>query len=51
MSDELNATNERSAIQYMWRRLDRFVRGLGLDEVATYQNVDSVVEDMPEWSD
>ncbi|GJE53532.1 hypothetical protein GOFOIKOB_6616 [Methylobacterium tardum] len=32
----------------MMRRLDGFARGLGLDEAATRQVVESVVFDMPE---
>jgi hypothetical protein len=47
MSEDPEATHERAAIQYMMRRLDRFARGLGLDEAATRQIVEGVLADMP----
>ncbi|GLS70397.1 hypothetical protein [Methylobacterium tardum] len=48
MSDNPETLYERAAIQHMMRRLDGFARGLGLDEAATRQVVESVVFDMPE---
>ncbi|MFB0491345.1 hypothetical protein ABIE45_003931 [Methylobacterium sp. OAE515] len=51
MSDDPEATLERAAIQHMMRRLDRFARGLGLDEGNTRRIVEQVVADMPVHTD
>ena len=51
MTDDPEAAHERAAIQHMMRRLDGFARGLGLDEAATRQIVETVFTDMPVHSD
>ncbi|WP_267360804.1 MULTISPECIES: hypothetical protein [unclassified Methylobacterium] len=51
MSDDPEATHERTAIQHMMRRLDGFARGLGLDEANMRQIVEQVVADMPMRTD
>lgn len=51
MSEDPEATHERTAIQFMMRRLNGFARGLGLDDAATRQIVEKVVADMPVHTD
>ena len=48
MTEDFEAPNQRAAIQHMMRRLDGFARGLGLDEAATRQVVERVVDDLPD---
>ena len=51
MSEDLEATHERAAVQHMMRQLDGFARGVGLDEATTRQVVERVVVDMPVHTD
>ncbi|MEG9526827.1 MAG: hypothetical protein MIL41_13825 [Hyphomicrobiales bacterium] len=48
MSERPEDAHQRAAIQHMMRRLERFARGLGLDEAATRHVVERVVVDMPD---
>ncbi|MBN4095674.1 hypothetical protein [Methylobacterium sp. OT2] len=51
MSDETKLRRHQDAIQQMMRRLDGYVRGLGLDEAATHQIIEKIASDMPERTD
>ena len=48
MSDNAEGAHERTAVQYMMRRLDGSARGLGLNEAAMCQIVERVVAYMPD---
>jgi hypothetical protein len=48
LSGSPGTDHERTAIQYMMRRLDGFARGLVLDEATTRTIIETVVADMPD---
>lgn len=50
-ADAPETRGESTTIQHMMRRLNRFARGLGLDEATARQIVEKVAADMPVRTD